>query len=183
MLVRFPWLLYASLLLLGNDSDQLETKEDIMAIVITKPVHGAAVEVFCNANSHSEYLAFRFTWTDTTSFENERQCRTMNITATVNGNTGNRLDVGTDLALCSGQEYTWVVKNVCSSLWPFKEGANELHLDALGVRGFSAASHDLKFDITVDRSDTANLAEDVSPQVVRVSLSRVGTRLGMIVRP
>jgi hypothetical protein len=151
-----------SLLFLGNSSEQMKIREDIAAIVITKPARGAVVEIFCNSNSYSEYLAIRFIWTDTLSFENERQCRTMNITATVNGNTGNMLDVGTDMALCTGKDNVWVVRNVCTSFWPFKEGKNKLHLDAFGVRGFRVASHETTFEITVDRSDNPHLAEDVS---------------------
>ncbi len=159
MVFRFAGFLCASLLVLGNQSNQSEIKEDIERIVVTKPDRGGVVEVFCNENSNHEYLAFRFIWTDTPSFENERQCRALNVTATVNGNM---MNVGTDLALCSGQDYIWVVKNVCVALWPFKEGANELHLNAFGVREYSAASRDFPFEITVDRSDNPQLAEDVS---------------------
>ncbi len=159
MIFRFAVLLCVSLLFFGNQTGQTETNETAAGIVVTKPTRGEVVEVFCNSNSHTEYMAFRFMWTDSLSFENERQCRTLNVTAVVNGNM---LNVGTDVALCSGQDYIWVVKNVCSTLWPFNEGANELQLNAAGIRGFSAASEEFPFDISVDRSDNPHLAEDVS---------------------
>jgi hypothetical protein len=147
--------LFTSFLVIARNT----ARSDNFELSVKQPTFGSDLDLFCSNGRNSEFLVFVLVWSISGISSNEMFCRNVTIEAVVNSQY---INVAQNAAICVGQDFLWIRRDVCQELSPFIEGENVLELSAHNPDGGRLHLENVEhmISIRVEREASTTAQED-----------------------